>query len=117
MKRYFSVTTYRRSADRPIGNLLFRDRRTVGIFETFEEADRVVMGNYGDIAECGYYQYAVVEEAEYGLYAPIRTQTFYECILRPGDPHSEGDWVRLDGIPEPLLTMFGTHMYNWSDIG
>ena len=44
------------------------DSRAVGWFETFKDAEEIVIGNYGDIEEAGYYTYAVIEKVEPGLY-------------------------------------------------
>lgn len=42
--------------------------RTVGFYNSFEKAEKAVENNYGDIYECGYYNYAVIENIEEGLY-------------------------------------------------
>lgn len=41
--------------------------RTVGYFETLEEAKKCIEENWGDIHE-DYYKYAVIEDVEPGLY-------------------------------------------------
>jgi hypothetical protein len=51
--------------------------RTVGWFKTEEEAKEIVENNCGDIYECGYYQYAVVEEYESGLYIMSYEKQWY----------------------------------------
>jgi len=48
--------------------------RTVGFFETFEEAEQRILSNCCDIYEAGYYPYAVIEAANPGIY-PIVDDT------------------------------------------
>jgi hypothetical protein len=110
MTGVYAVTTYERTARRVVGLKTLRDRRTVGIVPSFEEAERIVLGNYGDIEEAGHYQYAVVELVPFGLYPIDRRQWWYEFNLETQR------WEKLASIPEPLATMFG-RMVDWSDIG
>lgn len=42
--------------------------RCVGYFNSYEEAEDVVRGNYGDLYEQGYYDYVVIENIPEGLY-------------------------------------------------
>lgn len=42
--------------------------RAVGWYKKFETAEKVVLGNYCDIAELGYYKYATIEKTDEGLY-------------------------------------------------
>ena len=46
--------------------------RCVAHFETLDDAEEILFGNYGDIYEAGYYPFAVIEAFEYGLYPQIR---------------------------------------------
>lgn len=53
------------------------NHRTVGWFPTFNLADYATVNNYGDIHETGY-QYAIIEEVEFGLYPYITREFWYE---------------------------------------
>lgn len=51
------------------GEAIFkRSKLIVGVFETQKDAEHIVLSNSGDIAENGYYHYAVIEEVGLGLY-------------------------------------------------
>jgi hypothetical protein len=67
----YTITTLRDTED--------TSRRCVGWFPTFEEAEEIVKGNYGDLAEAGYYKWAVIERFASGLYAisPCSESTWY----------------------------------------
>jgi hypothetical protein len=43
-------------------------QRCVGWFPTFEDAEEAVLGNMGDIYECGSYRYAQIEPVTAGMY-------------------------------------------------
>jgi hypothetical protein len=58
-------------------NLPINDRRTVGWFQSFKLADICVTRNYGDIWE-GNYNYAVIEELEWGLYPHPLSEQWYK---------------------------------------
>lgn len=45
-----------------------RSKLIIGIFDNQKEAEEIVLSNSGDIAENGYYHYAVIEEVGFGLY-------------------------------------------------
>jgi hypothetical protein len=45
-----------------------RDKLIIGIFEDKKTAKEVILSNDTDIAEDGYYQYAVIEEVGFGVY-------------------------------------------------
>lgn len=51
--------------------------RTVGWFPTFNLADYATVNNFGDIHETGY-QYAVIEEMEFGLYPYCKRDFWYK---------------------------------------
>lgn len=53
-------------------------RRVVGFFFSFEEAEDVVLHNYGDLYEDGYYKYALIEGLEEGLYPFCADPVFYK---------------------------------------
>jgi hypothetical protein len=57
----FFVTTLRVGKDHP-------HNRTVGWFPTLDLATQCMTENWGSLIEAGYYQYAVVEEVEAGVY-------------------------------------------------
>lgn len=52
--------------------------RTVGYFETFEEAETRVMNNVCDLYECGYWPYAIIENIKPGLYQICEKPIFYK---------------------------------------
>lgn len=56
-----------------------RHERCVGYFNTFEEAEKATLENWGDIYECGYYQYVVIEAIKPGLYSIDIHPTWYEA--------------------------------------
>lgn len=59
-------------------NFPHKDKTTVGFFETFQDAHDHVVGNSCDIAEEGYYRYAVIEEYESGIYMVPQLERWYE---------------------------------------
>lgn len=52
--------------------------RCVGYFKSFDDAKRIILNNIGDIYECGYYPYAMIEKIEEGLYSNSRIVTFFK---------------------------------------
>ena len=62
MKEIYTVTTLYLK-----GSKIVRDR-THGWYLNKEEAIQCVKDNWGDIYECGYYNYALVEKSVEGLY-------------------------------------------------
>ena len=54
-----------------------RGSRTVGYFETPEDARKCIEENWGDIYENGYYKYAVIEDAEPGLYSTAESSPIF----------------------------------------
>lgn len=89
--------------------------RTVGIFQTLQEAAEVLEKNYGDLNEAGEYNYAVIEEMPYHLYPSVRikTQWWYRW-----EGAAEGRWVMCLNGP-PAWTGEGNfkHFANWASIG
>lgn len=71
--RIFTVTTIRRVD--PNSGIGF-GARTVGWYKKYKKAEECVLKNFGDIYECGYYPYAVIEEVEEGLY-PYNENTWW----------------------------------------
>lgn len=53
--------------------------RCVGYFDTFEEAEKAVLENRGDIYECGFYMYAVIEAIKPGLYNTDFNPSWYRA--------------------------------------
>jgi hypothetical protein len=66
----YTITTIERS--------LAAGKRAVGFFHEFENAERVVVNNYGDINEMGYYPFAVIEKTEPGIYMYDREEYWYQ---------------------------------------
>lgn len=64
----FLITTIRR----------IEKTRTLGFFYTLEEAQNLVLHNYGDINENGYYLYCVIEELQPGIYNPAINEYWYK---------------------------------------
>ena len=58
-------------------NEKFRDSRNVGWYNDLQEADKVLLNNYGDVYEDGYYPYAIIEQVPQGLYPICETALFY----------------------------------------
>lgn len=63
----YTVTTLRIVTDTSTDVQYLDDSRCVGYFKTFEEAEKVLNMNLGDIYEY-YYNYAVIEKMTDGLY-------------------------------------------------
>ena len=56
---------------------IVRDR-LVGWFPTLGRAEEVVVNNEGDIYECGYYNYCIIEEVLPGLYPHVSREEWFE---------------------------------------
>lgn len=56
----------------------FQNHRSVGFFYTFEDADRAVRQNMGDMNEDGHYIFAVIEPVREGIYVLPRKETWYK---------------------------------------
>lgn len=52
--------------------------RSVGFYYDFKVAEEVVKSNGGDINECEYYPYVVIERTEEGLYSYPREEFWYK---------------------------------------
>lgn len=73
--------------------------RTVGYFETLEDARKCVEENWGDIYEHGYYKYAIIEDVGPGLYATCySTPIFFKW--------EDGGYKEIER-PVELQDMFG----------
>ncbi|MCI8397739.1 MAG: hypothetical protein HFJ52_09125 [Clostridia bacterium] len=53
------------------------DKRCVGYFKTFEEAENIVLNNIGDINET-IYDYAIIENIPEGLYQYDQNASWYQ---------------------------------------
>jgi len=114
----WTVTTYRRRRDE---GRRHRERRTVGFFYDQITALKIVEGNYGDLEEAGWYQFAVVEPLGSGLYPTNEAdeRVWFEFVYADED-HQEGKWHLLGSVaPKELLDDLGLErdrLTNWSEI-
>jgi hypothetical protein len=69
MKNIYAVVTIKKD---------HTDQRVVGWFPTKERAEKIVLGNYGDIYECGWYPLVVIEEVEPGLYPNAENKWWFK---------------------------------------
>lgn len=78
-KKVYFISTYRDIKPDKLG---YVDNggadRVVGYFFSFEEAEEAVLNNWGDLYEDGYYEYAVIEGLEDGLYSVDLHPQFYK---------------------------------------
>ena len=92
------------------------DARTVGLFKQQADAIEAVLGNYGDMNECGYYPWAVVEKIILNcLYPSDREGTWFQWV-----GEEEGEYQQFDGkavTEHPALGGFSGRIANWSQIG
>jgi hypothetical protein len=92
-------------------------RRTVGFFWTLEQAEEVLVNDYGDLDEEMYYPWAVIEEVCPGVYPDVRSQRYWEY-----DRQAER-WKKADGCPASLQAHMRPDsrgvrfVRNWSEIG
>lgn len=70
MKNIFTITTLR---DDPT-----KSGRCVGFYFELSKAITAVVDNYGDIYECGYYPYCVIESVKSGIYALERKELWFK---------------------------------------
>lgn len=91
-----------------IGLMLVRDNaigktenpRTIGWFETREEAEDLILRNAGDMFECGFHNTAVIEEISSGVYAIAQQISWYHATYTAGvnDPDvvriEQPDWAK-----------------------
>ncbi len=119
MASIYTITTYRRTADRKVGNKLWHDRRTVGWLSDLAVAIRVVEHNGGDLEEAGWYRWAVIDEIPEGLYGIGDGRKMDPLWFEyAGDDR----WVRIDvsphRCPAEIKEALGTdRILNWSEIG
>ena len=86
--------------------------RTVGIFESQEHAVNILEKNIGDLNEAGWYEWAIVEEFNFGLYPDVdKEQTKLYKYERESD-----SW-----LPQPISDMLKEvdyeHVFSIAEIG
>lgn len=54
--------------------------RCIGWFPSRYDAIQVLVNNEGNVNECGYYQYAVIEEWKSGIHQVVKNALFYEFV-------------------------------------
>jgi len=89
----YTITTLRR-------NTYNTPCRCVGWFDSYENAMECVENNCCDIAEDGWYQYAVIEPVDRGIYGTANTDPVYwfEWI--------DDKWIKID-CPSQHSRTFG----------
>ena len=58
--------------------------RTWGWYENFEDAEKSVLNNCTDMFECGYYEYAVIEEMPEGVLAVVANEFWFQAVYYAG---------------------------------
>jgi hypothetical protein len=104
----FAITTVRVEPNNT--NLLGVNRcRTVGLYPTFEDADRVLRNNAGHLNEDGHWPYAVIESVGWGLY-PMnpKLQQWYQYSS------TSNGWVSLEEIPQPVKDDWTAYRLVWT---
>jgi len=78
LKKYFITTVgfYSKRHPHHAGEM---HERCVGYYDTFEKAEEAVLNNAGDIYECGYYSYVVIEAIGPGIYATDFNPIWYKA--------------------------------------
>lgn len=96
---YFITSIWDRSEQDPRStNKRPSSRRCWGWMPTLEEAKEAVKRNSGDMAECCYYTYMVIEKVQCGIPAiPLFTkdsEIWYKWHVDPKDPNKfRGKWL------------------------
>jgi hypothetical protein len=81
----------------------YRDAR-VGFYSTLEQAQNCIANDWGNLNECGYYDYLVIQEEHAGLYniaglcLDTQTEWWYSR------DYSKNEWVPSEK-PEALKSM------------
>lgn len=88
-------------------------RRTVGIFAAPEEAEAALANNYGDLAEAGWYRWAVIEEVRAGLYPGGREHQWWEYDKKADR------WEKREGRPAPIREYLERNRIggHWCEVG
>jgi len=71
MKTHFFLTTKRNIAPNP-------HSRCVGFYNSLKIAEGILFKNWKNLAEYGYYQYAIIEEFGCGWYPDAKTEKWYK---------------------------------------
>ena len=71
-----------------------KNHRTIGWFESVEEAEGLILRNAADMFECGWHNTAVIEEIESGIYAIAQQAGWYHATYTTGV--SEPEVVKID---------------------
>lgn len=91
----FFVTAIAFYPKNPRHNKPFKTTRTFGHFPTLEQARNAVENNDGSMDEC-LYNFLVIEEIGYGIYASInneeKDETWYKWEHPKWVPMSKPDW-------------------------
>lgn len=81
MRMIHTITVFQKIDPQPINETLtlpqLGDRRCVGWFESFNEADYAVKINYKNMHD-GMYKYAIIEEMGDGIFVPENKRFLYE---------------------------------------
>ena len=91
--------------DDRLESLSFDKTRTVGFFTSFKRAEDVIKNNFGDISELNYYNAAVIEKVDMGLY-PIPKKEFWYLMetKEAEDGTYTYNYKKLDKTPFPGFT-------------
>lgn len=81
----------------------FEKTRTVGFFKTFKAAENVIKNNSGDISELNYYNAAVIEKTNFGLYPIPKKEFWYLMETKKEDDSYKYSYKKLDKSPFPGL--------------
>lgn len=75
----FTITTIEKIEKdiNAFANVAFGDKRTVGFYNSFKDAENAVVNNVCDICEC-LYRYALIEQTEEGMYPDTLTRWLYK---------------------------------------
>ncbi len=69
-------------------------------FSDFNDAEQVILNNYGDIFEDNYYNIALIEKVNKGLYPESTCVSWYEAIYE--DPYSDPVSIKKIEMPTCL---------------
>jgi len=76
--------------------------RCWGYFINFEDAEKCIKENWGDIYEYGYYNHAVIESVPEGI-CPKATEKWYSAKFNKNwyQPNYEKDFYEIEEIDKP----------------
>ena len=84
MNKIYIITTMTKLEQNKLGWPEYGSTRTVGWYESFNDAEKCVVYNNGDIWETCY-DYAIIEEVEEGLYPYCKPRWFYKYNIETGE--------------------------------